>query len=215
MRELLPARPVAVLRSAPWPVLVGLVSGASLVFGAAFLARHDELAPFLALLAIGICGAAAAFVLDEEAGEVADASPTSRAHRVGWRLAMLVLPTAVSVTALVSLHRLDARTPWLHLLPVSAGSMMVGLAVAAGLRRSGNPAPGDLAGVVTLLGVVLVVLANPLQHWVSLSALGTLDYPIRSAVAWLAVVLGCVLTVTTCEADPGRARHALHRKVPS
>ena len=69
--------------------------------------------------------------------------------------------------------------------------------------------------MVTLLGVVLVVLADPLRHWVSLSALGAADYPIRTAVAWLAIVLGCVLTVTACEADPGRSRHALHRKVPT
>jgi hypothetical protein len=196
-------------------VLAGLVSCGSSAFGAALLARHDELAPLLALLAIGICGAAAAYALDEEAGDVADASPTSRPHRVGWRLVMLILPAAVSATALLSLHRLDARTPWLHLLPVAAGSITVGVAVAAGFRRSGNPAPGDLAGVVTLLGVVLVVLADPLRHWVSLSALGAVDYPIRTAVAWLAIVLGCVLTVTTCEADPGRSRHVPHRKVPT
>ena len=215
MRELLPSRPVAVLRSAPWPVLAGLVSGASLVFAAALLARHDEFAPLLALLAIGICGAAAAYTLDEEAGDVADATPTSRPHRVGWRLMMLVLPAAVSATALVSLHRLDARTPWLHLLPVAAGSITVGAAAAAAFRRSGNPAPGDLAGVVTLLGVLLGVLADPFRHWVSLSALGTVDYPIRTAAAWFAIVLGCALTVTACEADPGRSRSALHRKVPS
>ena len=169
----------------------------------------------LALLAIGICGAAAAYALDEEAGDVADASPTSRPRRVGWRLVMLILPAAVSATALLSLHRLDARTPWLHLLPVAAGSITVGVAVAAAFRRSGNPAPGDLAGVVTLLGVVLVVLVDPFRRWVSLSALGGVDYPIRTAVAWFAIVLGCVLTVTACEADPGRSRYVLHRKVPS
>ncbi len=215
MRELLPARPVAVLRSAPLLVLAGLGGGASAVFGGALLARRDQFAPLIALLAIGLCGASAGYTLDEEAGDVADASPTSRPRRVGWRLLMLILPMTVSATALLSLHLLDARTPWLHLLPVAAGSITIGVATAAVLRRSGNPAPGDLAGVVTLLAVVLVVLADPFRRWVSLSALGAVDYPTHTALVWFVIVLSCALTVTACEADPGRSRPVLHRKVPS
>lgn len=198
------ARASAVLRSAPWPVVTGLSLAAAVAFGVAVVSRHNDDALVPALLAIGVCGAVAGYVLDEEAGSVADATPTSRPRRARTRLPIMLLPGTIAATALLVLHSLDTRTPWLRLMPVAAGSLSVGLALAAGLRRSGNPAPGDLAGVVTLVAVVLVVLADPLRHWVSLTALSSPGYPVRTAAAWTVVVVGSALMVAVCEADPGR-----------
>lgn len=55
------------------------------------------------------------------------------------------MPALVALTALLVLERLDSRTPWLRLLPVAAGSLSVGLALASALRRTGNPAASGIS----------------------------------------------------------------------
>src|SRR4051812_47345900 len=144
------ARPVAVVHSAPWPVLSGIVLTAASLFCLAGGLRRHEMALLVALIAVGTCAAAAGYVFDEEAGDVADATPTSRPVRMAWRLPVAVLLAGAGVAALLGLRQLDPETPWLHLAPVVVGGVALGLALSAALRRSGNPAPGDLAAVVTL-----------------------------------------------------------------
>lgn len=193
------------LRSAPWPVLAGTTLMAGALFGLAGSLRHHGVALLVGLLAVGTCAAAAGYVFDEESGDVADATPTSRPGRVAWRLAIALLLILTAVGALTGLHRLDPGKPWLHLVPVAVGGVAVGLALSAALRRRGNPAPGDLAAVVTLTAVVPVVLVDPLRTWVSLTSLQAPDYPPRTAFAWIVIVLACAVIVLACEADPGRS----------
>lgn len=206
------ARGGAVLGSAPWPVLLPLTALAGGIFGAAVLARHDEMGLLLALVAIGMCGAVAGYVLDEEAREVADATPTSRPRRAAWRAPIALLPVAVSATALTWVTRLTPETHALRMLPIAAGSVALGMALAAAMRRAGSSAPGELAGVLTFGVVILVVLVDPLHRWVSLRALDGASYPLGTALTWAAVVLLCASTVITCERDPGGSRRPARQR---
>jgi hypothetical protein len=197
-------RPFLLVRSAPWPVLAGVSLLAATLFGLAGWLRHHEMAMLVALIAVGTCSAAAGYVFDEESGDVADATPTSRPVRIAWRLPVAGLLAGAGVGALLGLRQLDPGTPWVHLAPVVVGGVALGLAVSAALRRGGNPAPGDLAAVMTLGALVPTVLVDPLKRWVSLTSLQTSGYAPRTAYAWVAIVLVCAVVVLACEADPGR-----------
>ena len=59
-----------VLRAAPWPALLGGCVVATALFGIAATLRHGPLAFPLSLLGLGLCGATAAYVLDEASAEV-------------------------------------------------------------------------------------------------------------------------------------------------
>jgi hypothetical protein len=198
-------RGVVVARSAPWRVLAGTTLVAGLLFGLAAWVRHHEVALLVGLLAVGTCAAAAGYVFDEESGDIADATPTSRPGRMVWRLPIALLLVLTAVGGLAGLHRLDPQKPWLRLVPVVVGGVAVGLALSAALRRRGNPAPGDLAAVVTLCAVVSVVLVDPLRAWVSLTGFQGPGYAPSTAFAWVVIVLACAVVVLACEADPGRA----------
>jgi hypothetical protein len=198
-------RSAVVARAAPWPVLGGMMLTAALLFCLAGWLRHHQMALLVALVAVGTCAAAAGYVFDEESGDVADATPTSRPVRIASRLPVAGLLAVAGIGALLGLHQLDPSTPWLHLVPVALGGVALGLALSAVLRRRGNPAPGDLAAVVTLGALVPTVLVDPLRRWVSLTSLESTDYAPRTAFAWVVIVLACALVVLVCEADPGRA----------
>jgi hypothetical protein len=206
------ARGGAVLRSAPWPVVLPFTALAGGFFGLAIRARDDQGAMLLALVAIGTCGAVAGYVLDEEACEVADATPMARPRRAAWRVAIALGPAALAAAALVWAARLTPETHALRMLPIVAGSVAFGLALASAMRRSGMSAPGELAGVLTFGTVVLVVLADPLRRWVSLRGFDGADYPARTALAWAAVIVVCAWIVVACERDPGSSRRSVRRR---
>jgi len=199
-----------ILRSAPWPPLLGSATAAAILICIAALAHRTGLAAPTTLLALAACGAAAAYSLDEEATPVADATPTSRRRRAGWRIPLAVLPMAVAVCGLFTLHRLDPEMKWLRLLPLAGGALAIGIGLAAVLRHRGTAAPGDLAGVVTLVGVVLIVSIDPLRRWVALFPLGDAAHAGRSVALWLAVVGVCAVVTLACTRDPGRRGRAGH-----
>jgi hypothetical protein len=207
------ARGAAVLRSAPWPVVLPFTALTGGFFGLAILARHDEAGMLLTLVAIGMCGAVAGYVLDEEASEVADATPTSRPRRAAWRIAIALLPAAVAAAALTWVARLNPEMHALRMLPIAAGSVAFGVALASAMRRAGISAPGELAGVLTFATVVLVVLVDPLRRWLSLRGLDGADYPLRTALAWAVLIVICTWIVLACERDPGSRQPTGRRKV--
>lgn len=194
----------AVLRAAPWPVLLGGCMTALGLFAIAAAARHSALAFPLSLLGLGVCGATAAYALDENSAEMEDATPTGRPTRVAWRLQIALLPFAVGYAAVLWLDDIDAVTAGNRLVPVAAGSVAAGIAIASVLRRTGRLAPGDLAGALTFGLVVLVVAIEPLHAWVSFAPLGTPTYPRATAFAWSLILLTCAAVLVTCERDPGR-----------
>jgi len=86
-------RGARIVRSAPWlPLLAGSTAATLLLLGA--VAWHGSgFAPVATLLGLAACGGAAAYVLDEESAVVLDATPTSLAHRVRWRLVLVAIST--------------------------------------------------------------------------------------------------------------------------
>lgn len=192
-----------VLRSAPWlPLLAGSAAASLLLLGAV-VGHGSGFAPVMSMLGLAACGGAAAYVLDEESTAVLDATPTSRARRVLWRLSLLAIPATVALTALLTLDRLDPPTHWLRMVPFAAGCLAIGVGLAAALRRAGNRAPGDLAGVVAVAVVVLLVAADPLRAWVSVAPLGGTGHAGRTYLLWAAVVLVCAAVTSWCSRDPG------------
>ncbi len=194
----------AVVRAAPWPVLVGGSLTATALFAITAAVGPGQLAFPLSLLGLGLCGATAAYVLDEDSAEVADAAPSGRSVRVVWRLPLALVPFTVGSTAVLWLDTVDRISGWVRLVPVAAGSVAVGLACAAALRRTGRFAPGDLAGALTFGVVVLVVAVEPLRAWVLLAPIGLPTYRPASGLAWLLVLLACAALLVVCERDPGR-----------
>jgi len=191
------------VRSAPWlPLLAGSAAATLLLLGAVVW-HGSGFAPITTLLGLAACGGAAAYVLDEESAAVLDATPTSQAHRVRWRLVLVALPAAVAMTGLLLLDRLDPSTHWLRMVPFAAGFLAIGVVLAAVLRRGGNRAPGDLAGVVAVSVVVLLVATDPLKAWVSVAPLGDSGHVGRTVALWSAVVLVCVAVTARCSRDPG------------
>lgn len=200
-----------IMRSAPWPPLLGSAGAAAVLLFVAVLAHRTGLTALTALLGLAACGAAAAHSLDEESTQVADASPTSRRRRAAWRLPVVGVPMAVALCGLFTLDRLDPDTHWLRLLPLAAGAIGIGVGLAAVLRHSGTAAPGELAGVVTLVGTVLVVAVDPLRRWIELLPLGDAAHPGRSVTLWIAVVGACAVVTLACTRDPGRRGPSRHR----
>ena len=196
-------RGAGILRSAPWlPLLAGSAAATLLLLGA--VVGHGSGFAFIpTLLGLAACGGAAAYVLDEESAAVLDATPTSRAHRVLWRLVLVAMPAAVALTGLLALDRLDPPTHWLRMVPFAAGCLAIGVVLAAVLRRSGHRAPGDLAGVVAVAVVVLLVATDPLKAWVSVAPLGDTGHAGRTVLLWAAVVLVCAAVTVGCSRDPG------------
>ncbi|MCZ7588133.1 MAG: hypothetical protein M5U27_04580 [Gaiella sp.] len=194
----------AVLRAAPWPTLLGGCVAAAALFGIAAALRHGALAFPLSLLGLGLCGATAAYVLDEASAEVEDATPTGRRARVAWRLPIALLPFAVGAAAVLMLDDPGGAAGWDRLVPVAAASVACGLGVASALRRSGRLAPGDLASAIAFGLVFLAVAFEPLDAWVSLAPLESPSYPLATALAWALVLLSCAAVLAACERDPGR-----------
>jgi hypothetical protein len=201
-----------IVRSAPWLPLLGASAVAASLLVVAALAHRTGIATLIVLLGLGACGAAAAYILDEEAAAVLDSTPTSRGRRVLWRLPLAALPAAVALGGLLALDHVDGPTHWLRLVPLAVGSLAIGVGLAAALRTGASGAPGDLAGVVTLASLVLLVTIDPLRHWVTLAPLGDSTHSGRSTLLWAAVItVGAVVTLAHSRdpANPSR-RNRLH-----
>jgi hypothetical protein len=90
---------------------------------------------------------------------------------------------------------------------MAAGSVAIGVALAAVMRRRGMSTPGDLAGVLTTAIMPLLVVVNPLwRRWVTLTPLGDQPHLARTCAAWTAIVVLCAGVTFACMRDPGRAR---------
>ncbi len=177
-----------ILRSAPWTSLLASLAAAALLICIAAVAHNTGLAAPTTLLGLAACGAAA-HGLDEAATSVADASPTSRRHRFGWRLLLVIAPMTVATCGLLTLNDLDTETQWIRLLPLAAGAVAIGTGLAAVMRHHGTAAPGDLAGAITLVGIILVAAIDPLRRWVQLLPFGCTEQAARSSALWFAVIL--------------------------
>jgi hypothetical protein len=193
-----------ILRSAPWLPLVGASAAAASLLLVAALAHRTGIAALVAFLGLAACGAAAAYILDEEAAAVLDSTPTSRSRRVLWRLPLAALPAAVAFVGLLMLDHVDSPGHWLRLVPLAAGSLAIGVGFAAALRTGAAGVPGDLASVVTLASLVFLVTVDPLRHWVTFAPLGDGAYAGRSALLWAAVIVMCAAITIAHSRDPAK-----------
>jgi hypothetical protein len=192
------------LRAAPLaPVLVASAVALALL-GLAATGPRSALGFMAALLGVAGASAAAAYVLDERAVPVLDATPTSRSYRVGWRLLLVLVPASAVVVGLGLLAAADPDAHWWRLGLLAAGGLASGVGAAALLRGLGREAPGDVAGVVTALGVVFAALGDPLKRWVSLVPLGDVRHVERSVVLYTGLVGCCAVVVLLAARDPGR-----------
>jgi hypothetical protein len=125
------------------------------------------------------------------------------------------LPGAVALAGLLMLDHVDAPSHWLRLVPLAAGSLAIGVGLAAALRTGAAGTPGDLAGVLTLASLVLLFTVNPLHHWVTFTPLGDGTDAGRSALLWTAVIAGCAAITVAHSRDPANRarRNRLHRRI--
>lgn len=173
----------------------------------AALAPRGPLAILAACLGLAICAGSAAYLLDGDTDRIADATPTSRVRRLGWRTLMVPVPAAVAIIGLSTMDHLDPRSHWLRLVPVALGTLAVGVAAASALRRSGSATPGDLAGVLSFTGTVLLLVVDPLRRWLPAAPLGRSPYPDRSLLLWAGIALTSLVVTIACNRDPGRHPH--------
>jgi hypothetical protein len=148
---------------------------------------------------------------DEEAAEVADATPTTRPQRMAWRMLLALVPLSVAAAGLAALSRRDPDTQWPWLAPVAIGLVAVAVAGSAAARRRGMATPGDLCAVLALAGTILVA-ADPIRRWVPLMPLDSSSGPGRSAAIWSVIVALCVAVVVVSAQDPGAPRRGLRSK---
>lgn len=183
---------------------MGVLLGQAALFAVAVQWRQTQVVG--AVLGLALCGAAAAYVLDEDTALVADATPMSRPRRSAWRAALLVLPVAVGLTGLAALDRSDPVGNWLRLTPTVLALTALGVALAAALRRGGHAQPGDLAGAVVVAVMLFLVAANPLRWWLPILPLGELPHAGRSQLLWTAVALAAAVATVVSVRDPVRSR---------
>ena len=185
--------------------MLGVLLGQAALFAVAVW--WEQLQVMGVVLGLALCGAAAAYVLDEDAAVLADATPMSRPRRAAWRTALLVLPIAVALTGLAALDRDDPSGHWLRLTPTVLALTGLGVALAAALRRAGYAQPGDLAGAVVVALLLFLVAADPLRWWLPILPVGEPPHGGRSELFWTAVALGAAAATVAGVRDPVRTRH--------
>lgn len=207
MREQTTSVVASVVRSAPWRPIAGTAAAAALLWAVAFVVNASVVGFLAAVSAIAVGGASAAFLLDEEAADVADATPTSRARRVGYRLLGVAVPGAVALGGITALAHADATAHWLRLTPLIVATLAAGAGASASLRRRGVAAPGDLAASLVFCTVVVTVAVDPARRWVSIAPLQDPAHVGRTVGLCLAVAVAGLASVLVTAMDPGLRRH--------
>lgn len=157
-------------RAELWAVRRGPVLGAAAAAGA--LAVLDLTVwpngpgSILTWLAVALTAGAMALALDDPAGDVLDATPTSRRLRTGVRIvATLPLLAGWAAYALVlqgQLDRIGGSVSAVALVVVGAGFAVLGVAGAAALRANGQREPGGVvASALVLAALAVFVLPWP------------------------------------------------------
>ncbi len=199
------AMATVLLRAVPWLPVSVLAAATGLLLGLAGMLGESFAAYWLVLLSLSLASASASFVLDEDAEAVVDATPTSTRRRLAGRLVVVGVPGLVGTVGLLTLGRSTDLVGERFVL-VLAGCLFIGVVAAAVLRRSGRPAPGDLAAVVAAVATALLLGADPLGRWVSVLPGGHGRDWAGTAALWSGVILAATLVLLWTSRDPA-ARH--------
>ncbi|GAA1501204.1 hypothetical protein GCM10009740_37840 [Terrabacter terrae] len=175
----LPWRPVVVLTAGGVGLLcVGVLWPGTVVAGAAVT------------LGLPVLAGAAAYVLDEAAGEAVAAVPTSLRTRSLARLLVAAVLVALGALALVGVALRGGSGAKAGITVQLTGLTLAAVATAAALRRR-LAEPGEMVAG-GLLGMVLALTtAHPLQRWVDV-------FPSEAAQRWAGslVLWGLVAAVS-------------------
>jgi hypothetical protein len=152
-------------------------------------------------LALILLVATGAFVLDEPAAAAVDAAPWSRLRRTAARLPALGVPLGVWVAGVGALELRNGATAAGALLVEGVGALALGLALAAGLRLAGRPAPGEWVATILGVGLLGLLVIDP--------PLPVTPFPDRdgwsaSAVLWSLVVVVSAVVVAGASREPYR-----------
>ena len=163
----------------------------------------DPLSLSVVRLAVGLAAAAAAFALDDRAGETIAASPTTLRQRQATRIVLVVAAvTVVAGGACLALATIAGTSD------VAAGRMLLeasGMVLAA--AACGVTLGGDRGASVFAGGLLAAILVQQRFPDYALFALAPGDAAwARSSIAWLVIALTGTLTLAGQSQDPVRRR---------
>jgi hypothetical protein len=173
------------LRAAPWRALTGLSGAAGALALVGLLVGG---APGLRVLQLGavLIGGAAACALDEAAAEVVEACPARRWSRVAVRASAAAVPSLVG--AVVLLLRSASPLGFAQLL----GCFFLGFVLAV-LARTRLDEPAEVVAPATVLGLLLVMFAEPVARRVVLFP--SEGGAARGLATWEAMAGACALAL--------------------
>jgi hypothetical protein len=186
------------------PVLATAAAAPAIVGGLSLALHGDEIPLLLAHLAVLVLATGSAYLFDDSATDVTRVVPTSLLRR---RLVILLrgLPFMVlSWGAVMTL--LTWRSPSAPLTALSwevSGLSSLGVAAAAILSRRGEPEPGNLVASVLGLGVIGVLICQPMF---SVTVLVTDPASPARAGWWAAVIVGSTATFVVASRDRAASR---------
>ena len=185
----------------PWRP-VGTLTGAGLLLLAVASTWTTSVVAGTALvLGVAVLAAATAYVLDEAAAEVVDATPTSLRRRSLSRLLVAGVILAAGSLGVVVLALRSDENARLGVLVWLVGCVLAAVATAATLRRH-VAEPGDAVGGGLLAVVIVLALLNPLARWVDVFPSGPDERWTRAFVLWDAVGFVSLAVLARATRDP-------------
>ena len=163
----------------------------------------DPLSLSMVRLAVGLAAAAAAFSLDDGAGETIAASPTTLGQRQATRMVLVV--TAVTVVAggaCLAFAAIAGTSEFAASRVLLEASGMVMAAAACAVTLGGDRGASVFAG--GLLAAIVVQQRFP-DYALFALAPGDAAWE-RSSIAWLVITLTGTLTLKAQSQDPVRRR---------
>ena len=186
------------------PVLATAAAAPAIVGGLSLALHGDEIPLLLAHLAVLVLATGSAYLFDDSATDVTTVVPTSLLRR---RLVILLrgLPFMVLSWGAVMIL-LTWRSPSAPLTALSwevSGLSCLGVAAAAILSRRGEPEPGNLVASALGLGVIGVLICQPMFH---VTLLVTDPASPARAGWWAVVIVGSTATFVVASRDRAASR---------
>lgn len=173
----------------PWGPILGAATASAVAFGLAAWARDGLLAWTLLRAAMAGLGVATAMWIDDPAAEVVAAVPRSLSWQRVRRTAVLVVPLSVAACGLAAWTARVPTAPYGALVLEAIGIMLLAMASALLVRRTGRETPGEVSGSAVALVVVGVALFNPKPETLPFFPDGQ-DHWAASSALW-AMIIGC------------------------
>ena len=185
----------------PWATTLTVTAGAAALLAVVVAFPEHPFAVSFLVMGLVAFGAAACFVLDDPAAEMVASVPRSLRRRTAGRAIGVALPLAVGVAGITLVDRRNPALPWAGVLLELAGVVFIGFATAAAFRVT-HATPGEIAGTVVGIGLMVLAVTNPLGRWVTVFALSPDDRWARTSAFWLALLLLAAVVTAWATRDP-------------